>query len=316
VALLGLPYGDQALFVRRHNFNAIGGYRDLPLMEDVDFVRRVKRIGGLLHARSAVVTSARRWRSDGWFRRSAQNGTLATRYLLGVSPAQLAQRYFKRKAAAVVVMGRAPWTGGKTRLAVGTDEEGHAALRCALFLDTLDVVRSVTGVEHIIACEPSSACEQMRGFVGPEVDVLAQRGDDLGQRLTHVFDDVFRLGVESIVVVGSDLPDLPVRVVEEALTVLSARDDTVVIGPAADGGYYLIGMNRHHPELFQRIQWSSERVLDQTLSAAKVENLRVVLLQQWSDVDAPSDLSRFAAHEMTAVAVRTRAWRVEHLSRP
>jgi rSAM/selenodomain-associated transferase 2/rSAM/selenodomain-associated transferase 1 len=308
VALFGLPYGDQALFVRRHTFDAVGGYRDLPLMEDVDFVQRVKTHGRMLNSRSAVVTGARRWERDGWLRRSAQNVGLATRFLLGTSPSRLAQRYFGRKAAAVVMMARAPWTAGKTRLAGGVDEARHADLRHALFLDTLDVVTSVGGVEHIIACEPLDACERMCEFVGPTIDVIAQRGSDLGERMANVFEDVFRLGVESIVVVGSDLPDLPSRLLEQALAALRAEPDKMVIGPATDGGYYLIGMNRLHRALFEAIEWSTPRVLAQTLETARARDMAVTLLERWSDMDDREDIVRLAQGSDNAAAARTRAW--------
>jgi len=314
VALLGMPYGDQALFVRRRTFEALDGYRDLPLMEDVDFVRRLKRAGPLLHARSPVRTSARRWERDGWARRSLVNVSLALRYLLGASPARLAQRYLGREAVAVVQMARAPWTGGKTRLAPALTEAGHAALRHALFLDTLDVVTSLRSVQHIVACEPADACERMRELVGPSVDVLAQRGSDLGQRLRHVFEDVFRLGAESVVVIGSDLPDLPVRVLREAIAALNARTDRVVIGPAVDGGYYLIGMSQPCPALFDRIEWSTNRVLHQTIEAAKAQNLEPVLLEEWADVDDLAGLEAVVRRPAASSAARTRAWAIEHRS--
>jgi rSAM/selenodomain-associated transferase 2/rSAM/selenodomain-associated transferase 1 len=315
VAVFGLPYGDQALFVRTQVFRAIGGYRDLPLMEDVEFVRRVRKVGRVFHSPSTVLTSTRRWERDGWMRRSLQNVGLATRFLLGASPARLAQKYFGRKAAAVVVMARAPWTAGKTRLAVDTGEAAHAELREALFLDTLDAVASLPDVEHIIACEPASECERMREFAPTPVDVIAQRGCDLGERLTHVFEDVFRLGVESVVVVGSDLPDLPPRVIQQAFAALGAPDDRVVLGPAADGGYYLIGMKRQHPALFRRIDWSTNRVLAQTLDAAKAEGLHVVLLEERRDVDSPTDLEQLVARSSDSAARRTRAFALEHLGR-
>lgn len=315
VALFGLPYGDQALFVRRRIFRAIGGYRDLPLMEDVDLVRRVKQVGRLVWSRAVVLTSARRWKRDGWIRRSARNAGLATRFLLGVSPARLAQQYFGRKAAAVVMMARAPWTGGKTRLAVAGDEAAHEALRHALFLDTLDVVTSVRNVEHVIACEPPGACERMREFAGPTIDVVAQRGGDLGQRIAHVFEDTFRLGVESVVVVGSDLPDLPSRLLQEALAALRGRKDRIVLGPAGDGGYYLIGMNRPHPALFDRIEWSTGRVLAQTLDGAKSLGVRTVLLDRWTDVDDAADLNRFLNDSADSIGRRTRACVLEQLAR-
>ena len=93
VRWLDLPYGDQALFVRREVFAALGGYRELPLMEDVDFVRRLRRKGRLHHSTLPAVTSARRWETDGWIRRSVENVCLVLLFLAGVSPGWLAARY-------------------------------------------------------------------------------------------------------------------------------------------------------------------------------------------------------------------------------
>lgn len=313
VAIFGLPYGDQALFVLHSTFAGLNGYRDLPLMEDIDFIRRVRETGSVFTSRSVVMTSARRWERDGWFRRSAQNVSLTMQFVMGASPSQLAQRYYDRKARAVAMMARAPWTGGKTRLGVGADEAAHATLRHALFLDTLDAVSSVANVEHIVACEPADECERMRELVGPAIDVIAQRGGDLGQRMAHVFEDSFRLGMESVVVVGSDLPDLPSRLLLEAFHALRARKDRVVIGPATDGGYYLIGLNRTCGALFERIEWSTERVLAQTREAATALRLEVVLLDEWKDVDDAADLNRLMRDAPESNAARTRAWSVAHL---
>ena len=93
VALLSLPYGDQGFFVRRDVFAAMGGFRDIPLMEDVEFARRLVREGPVRRSPLALVTSARRWQRDGWFRRSARNVGLVCLYFLGVDPARLARRY-------------------------------------------------------------------------------------------------------------------------------------------------------------------------------------------------------------------------------
>ncbi len=90
---LGLPYGDQGLFVRRETFEAMGGFRPYPLMEDVDLVRRMRRRGALSLSRVPIRTSARRWERDGWLRRSLLNLTLALLYFAGVSPARLARLY-------------------------------------------------------------------------------------------------------------------------------------------------------------------------------------------------------------------------------
>ena len=93
VRLFRLPYGDQGLFVRRRTFAALGGYREIALMEDVEFVRRLVTAGRVVELPHALVTSARRWRRDGWFRRSARNLTLLSLYFCGVPPRVLARWY-------------------------------------------------------------------------------------------------------------------------------------------------------------------------------------------------------------------------------
>lgn len=99
VRWLGLPFGDQALFARRDVFRAIGGYRSLPLMEDVDFVRQLKRRGRLWSSNLPVHVSPRRWQRDGWVRRSAENIMLLSMFLAGVDPRHLARRYYRGEQA-------------------------------------------------------------------------------------------------------------------------------------------------------------------------------------------------------------------------
>ena len=93
VRLFRLPYGDQGLFVRRDTFEQLGGFRELPLMEDVDFVRRLVATTAVVELPVPLVTSARRWRQDGWVRRSVRNVVLVTLYFAGVRPARLARWY-------------------------------------------------------------------------------------------------------------------------------------------------------------------------------------------------------------------------------
>lgn len=89
VRLLGLPYGDQALFVRREAFAQLGGYADWPILEDVDLVRRLRRRGRLFLAPQAAITSARRWEEDGWVRRTGRHLRLILLYFAGVDPRRL-----------------------------------------------------------------------------------------------------------------------------------------------------------------------------------------------------------------------------------
>lgn len=93
VRRLRLPYGDQGLFVRRRVFETMGGFRELPLLEDVEFVRRLVRTGTVLQLPLRLRTSPRQWKRDGWIRRSVRNVVIVTLYFAGVSPAWLARRY-------------------------------------------------------------------------------------------------------------------------------------------------------------------------------------------------------------------------------
>jgi len=93
IRLMRLPYGDQGLFVRRAVFNQMGGFADLPFLEDVEFVRRLVRGGPVAEVALPLRTSARRWRRDGWFRRSARNSLIVSLYFAGISPARLARWY-------------------------------------------------------------------------------------------------------------------------------------------------------------------------------------------------------------------------------
>ena len=304
VAVFRLPYGDQALFVRRSVFDAIGGFRGLPLMEDVDMVRRLKTQGRLHVARSAVTTAGRRWERHGWIRHSYRNVMRLGRYMAGADPEVLAREYYGRKPAAILIMARAPWSGGKTRLHV--DGPAHGVLRTALLEDTLDVVRLVPAADSIIACEPADEVSGMRQLAGSECEVIGQRGASLGERLIHAFDSAFRRGYRSVIVIGSVIPDLPDRIVRSALASLSDGSDQVVLGPARDGGYYLVGLNRLHRHLFRGIDWSTGHVLRQTLGRAAELDLPILRLEEWSDVDDLGDLDTFAQSGLSAA--RTREW--------
>lgn len=315
VRRLDLAYGDQALFVRRDVFHAMGGFREWPLMEDVDFVRRLRRAGTLYHSPQPALTSARRWERDGWWRTSARNVMLQALFFAGVAPAPLARWYARplRRTTrdALVIMARVPSGGtGKSRLTrdLGGD---HLELRRALLLDTLDAARGVGHADLFVACEPADAVGEMRALAADAARVFPQQGDTLGDRMRHAFDHVFAAGYSSVVVIGSDLPSLPSTHLAHALRALRDRTDAVVIGPARDGGYYLIGLRRACPALFTSIPWSTSGVLAATTSVAETCGLPVSFVSPWHDVDTVDDLRRVLRDPHGAA--RTRAWAAAHL---
>lgn len=310
VRWLDLAYGDQALFVRRDVFDALGGYREWPLMEDVDFVRRLRQAGKLYHSPQPVLTSARRWERDGWWRRSAKNVVLQTLFFAGMAPQRLARWYShppQRSARnALVIMTRAPSDNrGKSRLTRDLDGD-HVALRRALLQDTLDAVRGVADADLFVAFEPADAIDEMRGVVGDGTWLLPQQGDTLGDRMCNGFARVFDAGYSAVVMIGSDLPSLPTSHVAQAFQHVRDESDALVIGPSTDGGYYLIGLRRLCPALFASIPWSTADVLTVTTSVAVRWGLTVSFVPSWHDVDTIEDLRRVLRDPQGAM--RTRAW--------
>src|SRR5262245_14644021 len=150
----------------------------------------------------------------------------------------------------------------------------------------------------------------MRGLVGDGVRLFPQQGDTLGERMRNAFERAFAFGYSVVVMIGSDLPSLPASHLADAFRFVRERPDAVVIGPATDGGYYLIGMGRLCPELFTSIAWSTGDVLASTTRIAESSGLTVSFVSQWHDVDTIDDLRRVLRDRHGAT--RTRAWAAAH----
>ncbi|MBT9311126.1 TIGR04282 family arsenosugar biosynthesis glycosyltransferase [Leptothoe kymatousa TAU-MAC 1615] len=129
---------------------------------------------------------------------------------------------------------------------------------------------------------------QMRTWLGRQFTYLPQFAGDLGNRLHQAFVDNFGLEMEAVVAIGADCPQLKNSHFKQAFRLLKTHD--VVLGPAADGGYYMIGLNHPQPQLFENISWGTSEVFAQTVAIAKTLNLSVATLEQLRDVDRPEDL--------------------------
>jgi uncharacterized protein len=125
-----------------------------------------------------------------------------------------------------------------------------------------------------------------------DFSLLPQRGDKFGERLYFAVEDLFKCGFDSVCLIDSDSPTVPAENFAEALELLSAIEDRVVLGPSDDGGYYLIGVKKPHRHLFEQIDWSTERVLNQTIQRATEIGLEVKLLPNGYDVDDGASLRR------------------------
>lgn len=197
--------------------------------------------------------------------------------------------------AALVIFAKAPIPGEvKTRLCPPLTPDEAATLHGSFVLDMLERTK-LAGAKlqlpfhRYLACAPSSELvffkimEERQG-----VRLLDQVGEDLGQRMHRTSVELFAKGYKQVIIVGTDVPTLPLSVYQEALAILGRSD--VVVGPALDGGYYLIGLTQPVEQLFTGIPWSTDQVLAVTQQKAETLGLSVGLTTAWRDVDTIADL--------------------------
>ena len=217
------------------------------------------------------------------------------------------------RADGLFVFTRFPQPGcTKTRLIPALGEQGAA-----------DMQRQMT--EHLMSrfqgrCQNSSfeqaalsvqvhfaggTAEQMSSWLGESFTFVLQREGDLGERLTGALQQGFTSGLNRIAVIGSDCPELELQQVTQALQLLNRYD--AVLGPALDGGYYLIALKQPLPFLFENIPWSTKRVFEKTKAIAASHNLSIALLKPLSDIDEPEDLPLWYALQPTQFGLSSSA---------
>ena len=196
----------------------------------------------------------------------------------------------------VIMFAKEPVPGSvKTRLHIHLSPTEAAQLYSAFVVDTADTLAQTSAQRKIVAYTPASGLEPIRHLLGPlsaEFEYLPQADADLGGRMGELFKKCFDEGAERVVVVGSDSPSLPSSIVDEALSLLQRHP--LVLGPSVDGGYYLLGQRSSNERLFKDVDWSTGRVLEQTLD--KVPGESIGLLPPWYDVDSPAEAAFLKVH--------------------
>lgn len=198
-------------------------------------------------------------------------------------------------STALVIFAKAPIPGQvKTRLCPPLTPDEAATLHGSFVIDTLERTKLAAAklkwsVDRYLACAPSSThvffkiMEERHG-----VKVIDQVGDDLGARMSQACESMFARGYSHVVMVGTDVPTIPFDHFAQTRAQLERHD--LVLGPAFDGGYYLIALKRMAPELFTGIPWSTNQVLNLTQEKASSLGLLTTLIQPWRDVDTLADL--------------------------
>lgn len=199
--------------------------------------------------------------------------------------------------AGLFMVTRFPQPGRtKTRLIPVLGPEGAAQLQRQMTEYLLERFQRVCRVHRLVleVHFTGGTSTQMLNWLGSHVSLKPQCQGDLGQRLSHAFERGFAAGLRRVLMVGSDCPGIGNQQILQALTQLETHD--VVLGPAEDGGYYLIGLKAPQPRLFESISWGQSCVLQQTIAIATRHRLSVSLLDPMSDIDRPEDLPLWAAY--------------------
>ena len=223
-------------------------------------------------------------------------------------------------SCALAVMTKAPRAGEvKTRLVPPLTHDEAAQLNSSFLRDLAAAISAAIGET---ACSSSrrslddaaggqAATERIARGVGvytpqgtedayenilpEEFFLIAQRGHNFGDRLIFAAEDLFKVGFASVCLINSDSPTVPAENFSQAVELLQLPGDRIVLGPSDDGGYYLIGLKKLHREMFERIDWSTERVLDQTLQRAAQIGAEVKLLPAGYDADDWAKLERLCS---------------------
>lgn len=216
---------------------------------------------------------------------------------------------------ALAIFAKAPIAGQvKTRLCPPlTCEEAAALYRCFL-VDTVSRAAMLADVHIFLAITPPQSAPLFRALLQVPVHYVPQRGDSLGERETNLFTDLLQGRYARVVMIGSDIPTLPLAHLHDAFAVLADPMNDVVIGSSQDGGYYLLGARQLHPTLFENITWSTSTVFAETVARARHAGLTVAQVPTWYDVDAEAELRQVAV-ELTPPAHAARAPRTRGCSR-
>lgn len=228
-----------------------------------------------------------------------------------------------RKTAAIGIMCKAPQPGRtKTRLAANIGAEGAAKLSACFLRDVAAAIESLPqelGRKGYGVYAPAGAEGELRRLFPASFDMLLQVDSEFGNVLHGATRDLLAMGHDCVVLVNGDSPTLPPALLIAAINALRQEGDRMVLGPASDGGYYLIGLKHPHRRLFEEIDWGTHVVAEQTLGRASEIGLECVKLSEWYDVDDSETLNwllselagRSARFRGGGAALATRAYLAE-----
>jgi len=299
-SLTKVATGDQGIFINKHRFNELNGFANIPLMEDIEITKRLRKIEKpVCINKRPLITSSRRWEKHGIISTVLLMWQLRLRYFLGSSPEKLAKVYtphtppenHKNKQQLIIFI-KAPVPGYcKTRLIPFLSAEAASEFYKTLVETCFKNIQLITDTDISIYTYPD--------INDPFINQLRQQhtttchlqaGENLGNRMFNALDTSLKTYKKSVLI-GADCPVLDKSYLDVAFKALDQHD--MVLGPAEDGGYVLIGATKIEHHLFNNINWGTASVLQQSLNNAHKEKYKTHLLNTLWDVDTPEDYIKY-----------------------
>jgi len=299
-SLTAVATGDQGIFINKRSFNELNGFANIPLMEDIEITKRLRKLSNPARIKkAALVTSSRRWEKHGIISTVLLMWQLRLRYFLGASPKSLAKAYTphtpentQKNKQQLIIFIKAPEPGFcKTRLIPFLSAEAASEFYKTLVETCFNNIQSVNDTDISIYTYPD--------ITHPFIKQLSQQhsttchlqsGETLGDRMFNALDTSLQT-YERSVLIGTDCPVLDKSYLDQAFKALDQHD--MVLGPADDGGYVLIGATKIDCHLFNNINWGTETVLQQSLNNANKTKYKTHLLATLWDVDTPDDYIKY-----------------------
>ncbi|MFZ1518691.1 MAG: TIGR04282 family arsenosugar biosynthesis glycosyltransferase [Ignavibacteriaceae bacterium] len=297
-------FGDSAIIIRKSFFEELNGFDSRETFEDVDFFNRASRSTKIFVLDSIVNSSARRFIKDGIIKRQLFNILLFIGYIFNAKEKTLSKMYNnnigKIRTDSIIIFLRYPKIGEvKTRLANTTSSEFAMRFYKSCAENIVKNVKKIPGINRFAFYSNEDEKEKIIGWLGNKLFFSPQQGKDLGNRMKNAFEKVFSTGAQKVIIIGTDIPDLSQEVIVKAFNLLDSND--VVIGPSKDGGYYLLGMKKIYPELFEEIEFSLPSVYAETIKKMDMLNLNYYKLPELQDIDTEEDL----VHWLNSSSVNT-----------
>lgn len=289
-------FGDMCIAVRKDFFNAVGGYPNWNYFEDVEFLRKASRQTKIFTLTHTVISSARTFTKFGLINQQIANGYSMLKYLLGFRKFIEENKYYSRKmkpkSASIIIFARYPVEGKvKTRLAANIGNKYAVEFYKLISRKIINRIKVIRNSYKYVFYSDEKEKDIVKKWLGRSFLYSHQEGNDLNERMTDAFRKVFSHGANKVIIVGTDIPDLSKELINKAISDLDKND--VVIGPSKDGGYYLLGMKKFTPGLFEDIEFSTETVFAKTIEKIKMLGLTYTTLETLQDIDTEDDLVRW-----------------------